>query len=430
MGSRGLAAAVTLRAGAIGALVFAALALMVWRHWYATGAVLIGAAAVVGLDIVRSARAIDRTLAQFVDAIMAEGYDRPAARAPGGHLVAAIERALQSLGRTRAERMRRIEFLQALIDTVPAQVLVVGDAGRVEFANRAARQRLGEAPTLDAIEALGAAAKTVLGAAAGARYVVTLAGGERMLVSIGVFVADGRRRRLIALQGLSSDLAAVELESWRGLTRILSHEMMNSLTPICSLAEALPALAAAEPGGPAIGEALEVIARRSMGLMSFVDRYRRIAELPAPDEAAVAADALVRRLHRLMSPLMAERGVDFEALAEPSELVFTADAELLEQALINLLKNALEATQGGEDARVRLVCTAEDGAVVLAVTDNGPGLGAAAEAAFTPFFTTKPAGAGIGLSLARQIALAHGGRLEHRPLRPRGAAFRIVLPLP
>jgi nitrogen fixation/metabolism regulation signal transduction histidine kinase len=427
----GFAAGVAIRAAAIGALVFAALWLMVWRQYYATGAILIGVGALIALDIARSAQAIDRTMAQFVDGLFAEGFERPVVRPAGGRLAVSVERALARLGETRADRQRRLEYFQALIDTVAAAVLVVGDEGAVEFANLAARRRLGEAARLDQFAPLaGGAADQLLQAPLGSRRIVILADGQRTLASVGGFSSAAGQRRLIALQSVSGDLDAVELEAWQGLTRILAHEMMNSLTPICSLAEGLPALLPAELAGSApISEAIEVIARRSAGLMSFVERYRRLADLPAPARSPIAAAALIAGLKTLMAPLMAERRALYESLAEPPDLALSADPDLLEQAVINLLKNALDAVGGRAGGLIQLSCRREGDGVVISVRDNGPGLSpAAAEEAFTPFFTTKPGGSGIGLSLARQIALAHGGRLEHRPASPHGAEFRLVLP--
>ena len=426
----GFAAGVGVRAAAIGLLVFAAIAVMVWKQYYATGAILLGVGVIVALDLARSAQANDRTMAQFVDGLYAEGFERPVVRPGDGRLSLAIERALARIGETRAERQRRLEYFQALIDTVAAAVLVADVDGRIEFANLAAARRLGEAGRLDQLSALGAPAVAALAhAPLGSRRIVTLADGQRMLASIGGFASAAGPRRLIALQSLAGDLDAVELEAWQGLTRILAHEMMNSLTPICSLAEGLPALLPADVAGGAAGEAIEVIARRSAGLMSFVDRYRRLADLPVPDRTPIAAADLVAGLQTLIAPQLAERGVDFESAVEPADLTLEADPDLLEQALINLLKNAQEAVASQPGGRIRLACRREDDGVAISISDNGPGLSpAAAEAAFTPFFTTKAAGSGIGLTLARQIALAHGGRLEHRALTPRGAEFRLVLP--
>ena len=429
MGSS-FAAGIGLRAVLVGALTFAALAVMVVWRYYATGAILLGLGLFVVLDLARIAQANDRTMAQFVDGLFAEGFERPVVRPGVGRLSVAIERALSRIGESRAERQRRLEYLQALIDTVAAAVLVADVEGRIEFSNMAAGRRLGEAGRLDQLSALGPeAAAALMQAPLGSRRIVALADGQRMLASVGAFTSSAGQRRLIALQSLAGDLDAVELEAWQGLTRILAHEMMNSLTQICSLAEGLPALLPAEVAGGAVGEAIEVIARRSAGLMSFVDRYRRLADLPAPDRAPIPAADLLAAFRTLMAPLMAERHIAFEALAEPTDLVLSADPDLIEQAMINLLKNAQEAVAGRPDARILLTIRREDEAVVLSVSDNGPGLSpAAAEEAFTPFFTTKAGGSGIGLTLARQIALVHGGRLEHRPLTPSGAEFRLVLP--
>jgi nitrogen fixation/metabolism regulation signal transduction histidine kinase len=418
---------VAVRAALIGALGFAALTVAAWGHYYATAAVLAGLALLVGLDLARAAAAADRSLAQFVDGLFAEGYDRPGRKPGAGRLGGAIDRALDGLAGVRAARQRRLDYLGSLIDTVSASVLVVDGAGRIEFANRAAQRRLGEAADLRSLPGLGPdAAMRLAETSPGSRLMVTLADGQRALASVGQFVSADGPRRLIALQGLAADLDAVEEQAWRDLSRILAHEMMNSLTPICSLAESL----AHDPGdAAAVGEAVEVIARRSAGLMHFVERYRRLADLPAPEPAQMRTSALVGGLDKLARSLASARGVAWEAVIDPPDLELVADPELVEQALLNLAKNAIEAAAGAPGGRVRLVCGRENGAPTITVIDNGPGLTPAqAEVVFAPFYTTKPGGSGIGLSLARQIALAHGGRLEHIAPASGGAAFRLTLP--
>jgi signal transduction histidine kinase len=206
--------------------------------------------------------------------------------------------------------------------------------------------------------------------------------------------------------------------------------MMNSLTPICSLSETVRArLQAPDADRAELAEALDVIARRSAGLMHFVERYRRLTDLPAPEFVRLRAADLCARLDRLMAPMMVDAGVDYASVVSPPQLVFQADPELLEQALINLLKNALEAARGRPGAAVRLGVQLDDDRLALVVEDNGPGLpDDDPEAVFVPFFSTKPGGSGVGLTLARQIALAHGGRLDAQSRDGGGAAFRLLLP--
>ncbi len=156
---------------------------------------------------------------------------------------------------------------------------------------------------------------------------LTLADGQRALASVGAFASAAGPRRLIALQSLAGDLDAVEQEAWRDLTRILAHEMMNSLTPICSLAESLAAMG--ESGdATALGEAVEVIGRRSAGLISFVERYRRLAELPAPERSRMDAGRFVAGLDALIGALAAERGARYESAVEPPGLTLAADPDL------------------------------------------------------------------------------------------------------
>jgi nitrogen fixation/metabolism regulation signal transduction histidine kinase len=421
-----------LRAVAIGALAFGAL-LAAERHLWATALVLIIAALLIGFDLARSATAADRLIAQFVEGLTAEGNERPAPQPGLRQAAAAIERAFDRLASARAERQRRIDHLEALLDNVAAALLVLDDHGQVVSANRAARQNLGATPgALAAVTAFAPATAVRLRTLPpGAREIVRLADGQALLAQAASFTADRRRLTLVSLQRLAGELDAVELKAWQDLTRVLAHEMMNSLTPILSLSESLGVRLKARGARPAaLADDAGVIARRSERLMHFVERYRALAELPAPELEPIKATSLTASMDRLMTPMMAEAGVDYASRVTPSSLSLSADRELIEQALINLLKNALEAVRGRNAPAVRLAIRQDEAQVTLIVEDNGPGLPAEdPETAFVPFFTTKPGGSGVGLTLARQIALAHGGRLEHAARAGGGAIFRIWLPV-
>lgn len=427
----GFALGTALRSAGVGLLSFGALLAAQDRLW-ATAVVLLGAAGLIGLDLARSAGAADRSIAQFIDLLTAEGNERPAPQPGMKAADAAMARAVARLAAVRADRQGRIDHLEALADNVAAALLVIGENGQVVTANRAARQNLGASPgSLAAIPTLPPLTATrIRTLPAGAREIVRLVDGRAMLAQAASFTAGGRSFTLVSLQSVAGELDAVELKAWQDLARVLAHEIMNSLTPICSLSESLSLQArAARPSLEAMAADLDVIARRSAGLMHFVERYRRLTDLPPPEPGPVLVAELVAGLDRLIGPLMAEAGVDYKSSYAPRRLQFEADPELLEQALINLLKNALEAVHGRPAAAVRLGCGLDDGQVAFTIEDNGPGLPQDdPETAFVPFFSTKEGGSGVGLTLARQIALAHGGRLEHRPRTGGGAVFRLLLP--
>jgi nitrogen fixation/metabolism regulation signal transduction histidine kinase len=432
-GALGFSARVWIRAVLIG--LFAFLAILAGGHGlYATTMVLAVAAVLVGFDLARSADVADRLMAHFVDGLVAEGDDRPRPAAGAGRLAGAIERALDRLAFRRAEAQRRADFAEALADNVLAALLVADATGAVTAANRAARQLLGEVEgPLEAIGGLSLDGRRTLAALApGGRSIVQLGDGRALLASVTGFSAPGRgASRLIALQALSGDLDPVVLKAWRDLAQVLAHEMMNSLTPICSLSDSVAERlrgSSADPSGE-LSAALEVISRRGAGLMSFVERYRKLSDLPPAILSSVPAAALIDRLEQLMGPMMRGVGVDYSGEVMPTDLSLDADPELLEQALINLLKNALDAVAGRAEPMVRLVLQREETQVAIRIEDNGPGLsGDDAEAAFTPFFSRKAGGSGVGLTLARQIALAHGGRLDYAPRPGGGARFTLSLP--
>jgi two-component system nitrogen regulation sensor histidine kinase NtrY len=207
---------------------------------------------------------------------------------------------------------------------------------------------------------------------------------------------------------------------------VLTHEIMNSAAPIASLAATAGSLLARSGGDAGDGgaaeavhdtrEALEAIQRRSEALMHFVASYRSFTQIRQPDFRAFPALDLFRQVERLFRVQAEERGIDLRHRVDPADLTLTADEELVEQVLINLLLNAMDAVAGRPAARVELRARLDRyGHVLLQVADNGPGIPPdLQERIFIPFFTTKPEGSGIGLSLSRQILRLHGGTLRVR----------------
>lgn len=434
-GPRGLVLNVVARALLLAVLTAVLLHLLLDTRYYATALVMLLAGAVVIADLFAVTARAERASERFLLALAADSLESPVHRsAVPAVLHQAYARAVARLSEQRRNQLQRGEYLQTLLDTVPAAVLVIDAKGGVQLVNRMAHGLLGpEAATLRELPLLSAVAAAELDALApGSHRIVHLADGRSLLASAAQFsTADGGTRRLIALQRLAGDLDAVELKAWDDMARVLAHEMLNSLTPIASLSESLDVLLRQGDRNADVAAALETIRRRSQGLMSFVERYRSVADVPEPQRQMLPLRALLADVERLIRPALAERGIEIASRIEPPELTVLGDRDLLEQALINILRNATEALSGhpGTEARIEIRCTTQEGLCNIDVADNGPGLvPAVREQLFVPFFTTKPDGSGIGLSLARRIAQRHGGQLQARANSPQGTVFRLSLP--
>jgi signal transduction histidine kinase len=242
--------------------------------------------------------------------------------------------------------------------------------------------------------------------------------------SVTQVMLRGRKRRLVSLQNIATELSAQELAAWQTVIRVMAHEVMNSLTPITSLASTardhigeaithLPADNSARPGLEDAAEALATLARRSEGLLQFVANQRRITKRMVAQIQIVPLERVFVRLQRLLADELKSRDITMTLLVEPPTLEVAADIDLLDQALINLVRNAMEALRDTPGGRIGLRAAQEAGGrVALAVSDNGPGIPPdQREKVFVPFFTTKRQGSGIGLSLVRQIAAVHNGNV-------------------
>jgi signal transduction histidine kinase len=261
-------------------------------------------------------------------------------------------------------------------------------------------------------------------------------GLERALLAVSTLTLQGRPQRLAALMPVESELEAEALHAWRQLVHVLTHEIMNSLTPVASLSHTAYGLlgefrgALPEDVGADLTTALDAIRRRADSLVDFVASYRSLSNVPAARPERVSLGALFERVAALVGPGWRARGGEVHFSVEPASLELMADPGQLEQALINLLKNAFEATAGNPDnagtawVAARLVRGAR---LRIEVSDDGPGVpdGLAAHI-FTPFFTTRKQGGGIGLAMVRHLVHENGGTVRHARSVGRGARFVIT----
>ena len=436
---------VLLRVGVLTAALAALAWLAVNTNWYVSILLLAAAtAAAVGVLIRYSSRT-GQEVARFLDAI---AFDDPSTSFAGlmrdrsfRELGASMTRVLEQLRRGRAEREEQAQYLQSLVAHIPVALVAVDEDDSVQLLNLAARHLFGEACTCRAgFARYGEAFITgleTLKPGEGAILRMERAGTVLPLkASVTDVTVRGRRRRLISLQNIESELSAQELAAWQMVIRVMAHEVLNSLTPITSLAStardhvadvmaAIPADDPARPGLADAGEALDTLARRSEGLLQFVQNHRRLTRRMVAQPQTVPARRVFSRLQRLLADELKTRGIALGIQVEPETLEFAADIDLLDQALINLVRNAIEAQRDG--GRIGLHAFREAGGrIVIAVSDNGPGIPTEQrEKVFVPFFTTKRQGSGIGLSLVRQIAAVHNGTVTIGETEGGGATISL-----
>jgi len=334
---------------------------------------------------------------------------------------------------------RAPDLLANLLDQTPAPLLIRRPDGVIRAGNRAARALFHTDDRL--LDPPPALVQALRDGAPGERLTLSLAqpgaaGGVRTYAMplTDVTGSGGAVTRLAALLDIEPELRAAEAGALRELLQVLSHEIMNALTPVASLAStAVELMGDQTPASTALArEAVATLGRRAEGLNRFVEAYRTLARLPPPRLAPTAIAALVDEIARLFRSRWSAQGVELEtSLLSPGDFVVKLDPDLMIHALMNILSNAAEAALAAPGSpRVSLIAGAgPGGGVELVIADNGPGvLAEDRDRIFQPFFTTKTEGTGVGLSFARQVALSHGGALILAPGTPgKGATFVLTL---
>ena len=400
-----------------GALAFLCCWLAVVQHLYFTA--LAVAIVFAGFTFAWAGRlaVLDRSLAAIIAGRAEEvAAQSPFTRSAFSDSLAALDARVANRAASDIEQRQLVDQLQALADTVPAALFALDADGHLRPLNRASR---GLEVGRDALRDLRP----------GSRRILELGAGMRYLAHATQFRAPGHAiELLISVQRITGELDVVEVEAWRNMTRVLAHEMMNSLTPILSVSESLAShIERAQLPGGDIADAIDAIRRRGAGLLEFVQRYRQSSDFPSPVLKPVKVGNLLAETDALMASRFREKGIAYRSVVSHPTREIAADAGLLTHALINLLTNAIEAVTDVAQPAIEVTVDVSAELVVITVRDNGPGIRAEErEQVFVPFHTTKPGGSGIGLSLARQIAIAHGGKLEVFDGEP-GCAFVLTL---
>ena len=371
-----------------------------------------------------------RTISSMLAALHEGDFSIRARGAQDPDALGEVMREINTLGETlRLQRLGAVEataLLRKVVEEIDIAIFAFDPTDRLRLINRAGERILNR----PAERALGHTAEELgieLCLKVETPHVAQIAFPGKMgrwEIHRGSFREGGKPHQLVLISDLSQALREEERLAWQRLIRVIGHELNNSLAPIKSVAESLAGLLARSQK-PAdwqddMSRGLAVIANRTDGLARFMNAYARLARLPAPQFQPMHVAAWVQRAASL-DPRM-------HIPVEPGpELTIQADPDQLDQVLINLVKNAVDAaTETGGGVRVGWRTT--DSTLEVWVRDQGPGIPSAANL-FVPFFTTKPGGSGIGLVLSRQIAEAHGGSLSLENVRPGGCEARLRLPL-
>jgi len=430
-----------------------AMAIVVWLllipGYHSSLVLAAGALVLLIVDLWRYINRTNREVARFLDAARYADFsqrfyfknDGSGFSALGDTFTDILDR-MRERSTVQESEMRRS---RALIEHIPVPLMTLHSDSSITLQNNAARRLFGSehVTTLKDLRKFGFSfAESVETAVPGVRQLVTFSveGIEyKLTLATTELNIGGHSERLISLQDIQTELDATQAEAWEDLVRVLTHEIMNSITPVTSLAATATDVVAdvldkvrdnqpIENDLVDLHDAIETVARRSDSLVQFVDSYRQITRLAPPEKKRIRLADLFETVVRLARAECPRDDTEFIVEVNPSELDVYADAVLLEPVLINLLRNAWQATESIDTPVIRLSGRLNRRHnVVVEVADNGPGIPAdIATKIFVPFFTTREKGSGVGLALARQVMIAHGGFIRVNSNDGGGSVFSLT----
>src|SRR5690348_3665736 len=401
--------------------------------------VLIGIAALASLwNFIRRTNFL---VSRFIESVRFEDYSQRFSDPSGGGfdvLGETLDQALKTLQARHTQESAEARYLAAIVDDAPSALLAVHHDGRVEILNKAARGLFARHPMhrVEDLEALGPELASAIRLPAGTRKITRLLldGVPQKAIFASAQVARlDQPVTVLSILPVQSELGALEVAAQADLVRVLTHEIMNSLTPVTSLARTgADLVAVAAKRDPSLGDAkqaTDTVARRAEGILRFVESYREFAQAPDVHRRQFKARPWAEEIMRLALANASDRNIEARLEVEPRTMSVTADPELLAQALLNLLRNSIRAVADLDRGIVVLQIAREPGGHFrIEVRDNGSGIPEdRREDIFLPFYTTHKGGSGVGLSFARQVALAHGGSICALDAPEGGANLRMVI---
>lgn len=405
------------------------------------------------LQVFSLIRYVDRTnrdLTSFLESIRFSEFTRSFQIEGMGSSFDELNRAfndvINDFQKVRSEKEEHFHYLQSIVQNIDVSIIAYRKDGTVEMINKAAKT-LFQIHSLKNIKGLEQLSQDLV------NTLIHISPGENTLVKVqdqddilqlAIYATEFKvKDKLIILatiNNIQNVLEEQETEAWQKLIRVLTHEIMNSITPIASLSSTLEIMLKGITEGGNIQEemnmdavmeiqqALQTINKRSTGLLHFVNTYRNLTRIPKPNFKIFPVKELFKNLYLLMEEEITEHKVNFVTHIEPENIEISADEQLVEQVIINLIRNSMHALDGRKDPTIELkTYYNKRGRVTIQVADNGTGiLPEVLDKIFIPFFTTKQSGSGIGLSLSRQILRLHNGTITAHSIPDKETIFTLT----
>lgn len=354
-----------------------------------------------------------------------------------------MNEALSKQRQTKREKDSEYQFFKNIVQHVGIGILTFKRDGNIQIINNAAKRlmRIERADRLDDLRDVSEAlVEAFLKLKTGGRELIRVKNGDET-VQLSIYAIEltlrGEEVKLISMSNIQSELEEKEMEAWQNLVRVLTHEIMNSVTPISSLAGVVEEELGRKLGSNELSMkrdeaedmhlSVQTISKRSEGLIKFVKEFRSLTHIPKPKLSEVAVKPLLEELAMLHKKELADKNISISISVEPANSTVHVDKTLIEQVLINLIKNAIQAFDDRVNPAISLASYVnEKGSVIISVKDNGTGIEPEAlEKIFIPFFSTKKTGSGIGLSLSKQIMRQHEGNITVKSVLGEGTEFLL-----
>ncbi len=361
-------------------------------------------------------------------------------------LNSAFNEVISVFNKTRSKQEEQYNYMQTIIQHINIGILAYRSDGKADIFNTATKRifNINNLKNINDLKSINHELPAVLLKMKSGENILFKLFIDDELLQLSIYATEFKMRGenyiLVSLQNIHTELEEKEIESWQKLIRVLTHEIMNSITPISSLASTVKDLFVTDDNIPLekneITEeiienahlALETIEKRSQGLLNFVNTYRNLTRIPKPNFRYIQIQEIFNRVEQLLYPKVEKFQINFEAKVYPEDLKITADPDLIEQVVINLILNAIDAVKEVETPKIAInALVSTNGKTVIYFRDNGYGIKPdIVDKIFMPFFTSKKEGSGIGLSLSRQIMHLHKGKITVKSNTGEGTVFTLV----